>query len=393
MDKNLLSPEIQEFIVSHSDGDIAALALRKNPFPDVDWREVVNQIAARAKSREKLPTWFNSELIYYPATISIEQASSEATARYKATIVDGNLLTDLTGGFGVDSYFFAQQISTVTHCEMNAELSAIAAHNFKVLGAQNISCLVGDGTQLLDKLPLQDWIYIDPARRSDSNRKVFMLEDCQPNVVQLLDNYFDKAKNILIKTSPVLDITAGLLALKNVKKIHVVAVKNEVKELLWELQRDYESNVTIKAINLTPTATEEFSFVFGDIASSTYSLPKKYLYEPNAAIMKSAGYEHISGQYNIEKLHPHSHLFSSAELQAFPGRRFMIDEIVAYDKAGIKRLSDLKKANITTRNFPETVERLRKRLKIADGGDRYCFFTTDINQDKIALICSKIMEA
>lgn len=393
MDTKLLRPEIQDFIVAHSEDNVTALALRKNPFVDAEWREIVNQISARAKAKEKLPTWYNSDRIYYPTPISIEQASSEATAQYKAGMVDGNSLTDLTGGFGVDSFFFAKRMSKVNHCELNPELSAIASHNFTVLGAQNISCLVGDGTLLLEKLPPQDWIYVDPARRSDMNRKVFMLRDCQPNVTELLDQYFQKAENILIKSSPVLDIAAGISDLQHIRSVQVIAVKNEVKELLWELQRNYEGRITVKAVNLTPNAIENFSFDYGEPASSRFGLPKKYLYEPNAAIMKSAGYDHIAGKYAVEKLHQHSHLFTSSELLHFPGRRFKINEIVAYNKSGIKQLSELNKANITVRNFPETVEQLRKRLRIADGGEAYCFFTTDANQQKIALLCSKIIEA
>jgi hypothetical protein len=218
-----------------------------------------------------------------------------------------------------------------------------------------------------------------------------MLKDCLPNVPELLNFYFSKTENILIKTAPILDISAGLLELSNVKFIHIVAVDNEVKELIWELSKSFIGNATIKTVNITNEKTEEFSFELNSNTQfSNYSLPKKYLYEPNSAIMKSGGFDEIGIQYQLDKLHQHSHLYASDEKIEFPGRIFEIQDAISYTKSEMKALLENKKANITTRNFPDSVEEIRKKWKIKDGGNSYCFFTTDMNNHKIVLICTKI---
>lgn len=388
----ILNNEIQQFIDDNIGADISRLALQKNPFPDFNWTEILNQIGAKSKAKDKLPTWFHTSKIIYPSKISVEQTSSEKTALYKATLVSGENLIDLTGGFGVDDYYFSKQMNKVVHCEINSELSAIAKHNFQKLKAANIECLSGDSLDILQKLNKQfDWIYIDPSRRSDTKGKVFMLKDCLPNVPELLDVYFTFSERILIKTAPILDLSAGLSELKNVKTIHVVAVNNEVKELLWEIQKDFTGNVLVKTLNFT-RQKEEFDFILDEIGNPIYSLPKKFLYEPNSAIMKSGGFDKIGTHYSIDKLHLHSHLYTSDKIVAFPGRVFKIENSIPYNKFEMKKLLENKKLNITTRNFPETVESIRKKWKIKDGGNDYCFFTTDLNNNKIVLICTKITQ-
>ncbi|MCF6128860.1 class I SAM-dependent methyltransferase [Flavobacterium sp. AS60] len=391
MDKSILSEEIQEFIASNINADVSKLALLKNKFSNVDWTTILNQIAAKQKAKTKLPTWFHTSNIYYPSKISVEQTSSEKTAEYKSQLVSGDKLIDLTGGFGVDDFYFSKKVNQVTHCEINPELSKIVAHNFKLLQIQNIECLAGDSTEILANLNRKfDWIYIDPSRRNDVKGKVFMLKDCLPNVPELLDFYFESANNIIIKTAPILDITAGLSELKSVKVIHIVALENEVKELLWILEKDYYKNIQIVSCNLTKDTTETFTFELGNSFISNYSLPKKYVYEPNAAIMKSGGFDEITANFNVEKLHQHSHLFTSDMLIDFPGRVFEIENSFEYNKQNMKSFLENKKANITTRNFPETVENIRKKWKIKDGGTMYCFFTTDANNNKIVLLCAKL---
>jgi 16S rRNA G966 N2-methylase RsmD len=246
----LLHPEIQEYIIEKTGQDETKLALSKNPFPEIDFKILLNQIAARSKSKYKLPTWFECKDCIYPSKISIEQASSELTAQYKSDIVNGASLIDLSGGFGVDDYFFSKKMKQVVHCEIDAELSSIVNHNFKQLQIANIQCIVGASEQSLLKLNQKfDWIYVDPSRRNENKGKVFMLKDCSPNVPDLQEIYFQYSSNILIKTSPILDIKAGLSELKNVKKIHIIAVENEVKELLWELKKDYKDSISINTLN------------------------------------------------------------------------------------------------------------------------------------------------
>lgn len=386
---DLLQPEIQRFIAQNTGADLQKLALQKNPFPDVDWIEILNQIAARTKSKEKLPGWFAADNIIYPSKVSVEQTSSEKTAAYKSQLISGQTLIDLTGGFGVDDFYFARRFENVWHCEINTNLSEIVAHNFKQLGVTNIDCVCGDSTEILKERNQQfDWIYIDPSRRNDAKGKVFMLKDCLPNVPELLDFYFQFSASILIKTAPILDIAAGLSELKNVAKIHIVAVDNEVKELLWEIQKGFLGAVEIKTANLKEQV-ETFDFSPGDSADVVYALPQKYLYEPNSAIMKSGGFDAIAAQFKIAKLHPHSHLYTSETLIDFPGRAFAIGQNIGYGKSEMKALGN-SKANVTARNFPDSVETIRKKWKIKDGGNAYCFFTTDANNRKIVLICAKI---
>ena len=392
MDFKILNPEIQQFIDSQLGVSIPQLALQKNPFPDIEWITIVNQIEAKAKARTKLPTWYNAVNILYPSKISVEQTSSERTAEYKSSLLNGSSLIDLTGGFGVDDYFFAKTMKRVTHCEINSDLSDIVKHNFKQLRVTNIDCIAGDSsTTLQSSTEKWDWIYIDPSRRNDAKGKVFMLKDCLPNVPENLDLYFEKSDAILIKTAPLLDLVAGLSELQNVKTIHIVALENEVKELLWELHKNYYGAISIKTVNLIKDKTDTFEFELNaEATEANYSLPKHYLYEPNSAIMKSGGFNEISSQYQLDKLHKHSHLYTSNELIDFPGRIFEIKHVIPYTKKEIKIHLENSKHNLTTRNFPETVENIRKKWKIKDGGDSYCFFTTDMNNDKIVLLCNKL---
>lgn len=392
MDLRILNAEIQAFINNSIGKSISKLALQKNPFQDMDWISILNQIEAKTKSKDKLPTWFSTKNIIYPTKISIEQTSSEKTASYKSTIVSGDSLIDLTGGFGVDDYYFAKKIKAVAHCEINPDLSNLVRHNFEQLDAKNINCYSGDSLATLTSLNKKwDWIYIDPSRRNDAKGKVFMLKDCLPNVPENIDFYFNNSDSILIKTAPLLDLSAGLLELKNVKNIHIVALENEVKELLWELHKEYSGTITIKTINIIKNKTETFDFILNEESELPYySLPQKYLYEPNSAIMKSGGFNEVSTFFKVNKLHNFSHLYTSEKLIDFPGRIFEIINTLVYNKTEMKTHLENKQANITTRNFPDTVESIRKKWKIKDGGNVFCFFTTDENNRKIVLICTKI---
>jgi hypothetical protein len=391
VDNLILKPEIQAFIERNIGESISKLALQKNPFPEVDWMRILNQIDSKTKAIHKLPTWFAASSIIYPRKISIEQTSSEKAAYYKSSIICGESLIDLTGGFGVDDYFFAKKIKEVAHCELDTELSQIVKHNFKQLHAINISCYTGDSAQTLKTIDRKwDVIYIDPSRRNDAKGKVFMLKDCLPNVPENLAFYFKYSDVIFVKTAPLLDISAGISELKHVKAIHIIAIDNEVKELLWELEASFSGNMAIKTINISKNGTEKFDFIRNNLKTNMpYGLPQKYLYEPNSAIMKSGGFDEVSTFFNINKLHKHSHLYSSNTYKPFAGRTFEIQHIIMYQKTEMKSFLANKQANITTRNFPESVVNIRKKWKIKDGGTIYCFFTTDMNNEKIVLICTK----
>lgn len=391
MNTSILHPDIQKFIIQNTGADVTKLALQKNPFPEAEWISILNQIEARTKVKEKLPTWFSTDKIIYPGKVSLEQTSSEKTAAYKASLITGKSLIDLTGGFGVDDYYFSKKFKTIAHCEINKELSSIVKHNFEQLKVGNCTFYADDAMNVLNNFNQKwDWIYIDPSRRNDAKGKVFMLKDCLPNVPESLDFYFEKADSILIKTAPLLDISAGLSELKFVKNIHIIALENEVKELLFEIHNHYSGDITIKTANLLKDKTETFEFVMGEFEYPTYHLPQKFLYEPNSAIMKSGGFDEVSNSFEINKLHKNSHLYTSDELIDFPGRTFEIEKVISYSKNDMKTALLNQQANVTTRNFPDTVENIRKKWKIKNGGNLYCFFTTDKNNSKIVLICRKI---
>ena len=390
MNQEILNKEVQNFINTNLNSDITKLVLKGSPFVSVSIQEIAEQILAKNSCEKKLPTWFNSEKIYYPNKLNIEQTSSEITSNYKSDLVSGKTLIDITGGFGIDAYFFSQKVKSVTHCEINEELSAMASYNFKQLQVKNITTHLGDGIEFLEKYHGKfDWIYADPSRRNDAKGKVFLLEDCLPNIPKNLNLLFEKTDNILLKVSPFLDITSALNELQFVKEIHVIAIENEVKELLFLLEKNYIKNIQIKTINIAKKSTQKFDFDLNEFSTATFSEPKKYVYEPNAAILKSGAFLQVSEKLNIAKLHQNSHLYTSNHLLDFPGRRFEIKHCISYDKKQLQQLIPSKKANIATRNFPETVAQIRKKIGLKDGGNEYLFFTTDINNKHLVLICEK----
>lgn len=391
MNKSILNIDIQEFINNNINSNLTKLVLKGSPFKAVSIQEIAEQIEAKKRSQKKLPSWFSTSNIYFPNKLNIEQTSSEITANYKSSLIEGSSLIDITGGFGVDCYSFAQNINSITHCELNTKLSQIVTHNYKQLKINNIKTFAGDGVDFLNNTTNTfDWIYADPSRRNEAKGKVFLLNDCLPNIPENLDLLFKKTTNILLKISPILDITSAINELKFVKEIHIVAVENEVKELLFILKKNHTQEIFIKTINFNKNNKQLFNFNLDKAVYATYSKPKKYIFEPNAAILKAGGFNQISEQLNVDKLQQHSHLYTSDKLIDFPGRSFEVIHCISYDKKQLKKLIPSKKANITTRNFPETVAQIRKKTGLKDGGNQYLFFTTDLNKTKIVLICNKV---
>lgn len=392
MNKTILNTGVQRFILKNLNTDIVSLLLKKPIFDTVSSKELAEQIASKKQCKKKLPTWFETSQIYYPKKVNIEQTSSEAAARYKSGIVFGNSLIDLTGGFGVDSYFFSQKMSVVLHCEIDEDLAEIASHNFNVLGTKNVTTISGDGLQFLKTSRDQfDWVFIDPSRRSDKKGKVFHLSDCLPDVTENLDLFFSSAHNILIKTAPFLDISAGIKDLQNIREVHIIAIDGEVKELLWVLEKGYFGNIQAKTVNLLKNTPQTFDFLLHDEkeASSSFHLPLDHLYEPNAAILKSGAFKTVGNRFSLMKIHRHTHLYTSKELVDFPGRRFIIKECLPYNIKASAFLKGLK-ANIAIRNFPKTVVEIKKKYKIKDGGKVYLFFVTDLNDKLCVLHCEKV---
>lgn len=393
MNNNILNTVIQDFINYNLDVDITKLLLQNPKFTDVSIKEIVEQIEAKKKCKTKLPTWYSTNKIYYPNKLNIAQSSSEITAKYKASLVSGKSLMDLTGGFGVDAYYFSKKVQRVIHCDIDKTLTEIVRHNYDILNVDNIDTLHVDGIAYLKSVKEKhDWIYLDPSRRHDIKGKVFFLRDCLPNITGHLDDLFEKSDNIIIKTSPLLDIKAGLEELHSVSEIHVIAMDNDVKELLWVLKKGCKDPIKLKTINIKKNSQQVFDYYLEDEtkALATYSHPLLYLYEPNSAILKSGAFKQVSQTLNIAKLHVNSHLYTSNELVDFPGRQFKIDRILPYNKKLLKKEFLFDKANISTRNFPESVEQLKKKFNLGDGGTIYLFFTTDVNEQRIVLVCSKV---
>lgn len=388
LNQALLNYEVQDFIRSF-ENDISKLAFSGSPFDKVSVQELIQQIESRRRIEKKLPTWFTTSNILFPPKLNLEQTSSEVTAKYKASLLSGDTIADITGGFGIDSFFFAEKFSAVHHFEINTVLSEIAQHNFKLLNKQNVRCSTEDG---LNKVLNSKYsvIYADPSRRHDSKGKVFFLTDCQPNIPDNILAILNNCETFLLKTSPMLDISVGLSELGNVSEIHIVAINNEVKELLWVLKKSSEENLKIKTVNFTKSGREEFDFDWHEAVNVKYNFPQKYLYEPNSAILKSGAFDLLSSKLKLDKLNKNTHLYTSESLMNFPGRSFVVESVVPYNKSEMRSALTFRKANITTRNFPESVDTLRKKWKIADGGDVYLFFVTNVENKKEMIVCSKI---
>lgn len=391
MNSAILQQPAQTFIKENLTIPTSKLAFKGSPFDGISIQELVSQIESKKKCDVKLPTWFKTDGIYYPNKLNIEQTSSETTAVYKANLVSGQSLIDLTGGFGVDSFAFSSQFKQVFHCEINRELSEIATHNFTILGVNNIKTIAIDGLEYLKQTnQIFDWIYIDPSRRADNFNRVFFINQCQPDLTQYLDFLFEHSNRILIKLSPLLDLTKTINDLKFVKEIHCVAVQNEVKELLFSLEKNYLKEVAVKTINFEKQIIQKYDYQFNKLSDINYSFPLKYLYEPNAAIFKSGGFTQISEQFNLFKLHPNTHLFTSDDFIDFPGRRFRILRQLPYQKQLLRKIIMDNKANISVRNFPETVAQIRKKTGIKDGGVQYLFFVSTSDKKHVVLLCEKL---
>lgn len=390
MFNQLVKPEVQAFIKEHQNSDLNRMLLNKNKYPGIPIDLVVDQIKAREKAKEKLPLWFAKEEIIMPPLLSMEQCSSEQTAEYKSSLFSGKVCVDLTGGAGVDTFYFSKHFEQVHYVEQNRELAEIAKHNFELLGASNITVHPISSEQFLADLKEKvDLIYIDPARR-DGQGKVFRFEDCSPNILVLQETLLQKATSVLVKASPMLDITLGVSQLKNVRGVQVISLKNEVKELLFIQQESATNTTRIKALNLP--STHPFEFNLEDQVSPTIGPVLTYLYEPNASILKSGGQNWLSKKHPVQKLHKNTHLFTSQALvKDFPGRTFKVEKVVKYNKKEIRSAIGEVKANISVRNFPDSVDAFRKKTSLKDGGYYYLFGYTALNENLEVAICKKVL--
>lgn len=390
----------RDFIESHLKDDVRQLALQKFP-DDVDKMLVLNQIEARQLLSKKVPSWASNPDLLFPRHLSIEQCSSELTAKYKASIIEGgDVFVDLTGGLGIDSYFLSEQFKTSYYVENQKELCDLAEHNFTVLG-RKITVINEDSESFLSKNQNFDLVFIDPARRDVYNRKMVSLHDCSPDVVKLVETFPEmspRKPSFLIKASPMLDISLITNELKNISEIHIVSVKNECKEILIKIEPGFDDEIKYFCLNfvgndLKSAQLFEFSEHSESSANSDYAPKiKRYLYEPNASLMKSGVFKLISQRFVIEKLHVNSHLYTSDNLiPEFPGRVFEVVGFAPFNKKIKKELlSDITEASVATRNFPLSANELRKNLNLKESDKNYVFGTTLIGEKKVVILCKKI---
>lgn len=387
----ILSDNYQKIINENLKTEISALAL-KIKSTDLPTRLIIDQIASKQKAFKKNLNWYNTSKIFYPPPLSLEQSSSDITALHKSKLVSGNTLVDLTGGMGVDSFAFSKTFKKVYYLEKEPLLCKIAEHNFNQLGANNIEVINCESEVFLDKMNFSaDCIYLDPARRNVNLNKVFKFSDCAPNVIDLLPYLKCKGSSILIKSSPLLDLTQSIQELQEVSVIEIVADNNDCKELLFLIKPEKDINISINCHNLnTNQPSFNIWYEFETKELPEYDLPKNYLYEPNSAILKSGGFNQVATKFKLFKLHVNSHLYSSNELvENFPGRVFSVLNICKYNQKEISNVIKTKQANITARNFPYTVAEIRKKLKLTDGGNTYLFATTLIDDSLKVLVCQK----
>lgn len=374
--------DTKQFIADHLHDDVSELALKYRN-AEVDLTLALRQIEARQLLQKKVPSWSDNDALLFPARLSIEQCSSEATARYKASLLSGSRFADLSGGLGVDCYFISQNFQHCDYVEMNPELCELAKHNLERPVIHNTSA-----EAYLQSCEPKDCLFIDPARRDVYGRKVVCVADCTPNVVELQNLMLQKAQKVMIKLSPMLDISQAMKELRHIKEIHVVAVENECKELLFILESNFAGEPIITCVNLE-TQQPSMSFTLEEERVASLQPAKEvdhYLYEPNAALMKGGCYRLLSQRFKVQKLHRNSHLYTSDLLiPDFPGRIFEVDDWAVYGKKAQALLDGVNKASIAARNFPMTVAEIRKKLKITDGDQVFLFATTLSDERKVII--------
>ena len=380
-----------EFIRIHADEDVRQLAFLGKKNPEVDMAYALDQIAGRQKARVKIPSWASIDGIVYPPHISMEQCSSEQTARYKARIAgNGEKIVDLTAGFGVDMAFMSAGFKQAVHVEMQPQLCAISSENYKLLGLNHVQVVCNDGVGYLHQMEHADLIFIDPARRDQHGARTYGIADCTPNVLEIIDEMLQKADRVMIKLSPMLDWQKTVADVGNVSQVHIVSVGNECKELLLEVKKGKDEKVKVFCVN----DDQVFSYEIGETHPFTPSPLHSFtfLYEPNASVMKAGCFNLISHRFGITQPDANSHLFLSDKLvEGFPGRGFVIERVSTMNKRELKEaLAGIDKANVAVRNFPLSVADLRKRLKLKDGGDVYIFATTDAKKGHLVMVCRKI---
>ena len=400
----ILSDILRKFICDHSEDDLSELLLSASRYRDVDVKTAVGQIRARSRIKEKLPLWYDDDRLFFPSVLAAEQSSSELTALYKQRLIkDDDCLGDLTGGLGVDTYFFSKKAKSVIYVEKNEMYCDVARYNMDILGAKGVNVINADATEVIanndSRISGVNVFYIDPSRRGEGNKRMFAIDDCEPDLSLIWPLLCKKKCRVIVKLSPMLDITQVLTQFSGICEVHVVSVKNDCKELLLVAGEMSPPEPDIICVNYTYGSEEQsFRFRLQDEQSAVVSAygfeppaPERYLYEPNSSILKAGAFKSIALHFGVRKLQSSSHLYTSDFLvTSFPGRIFKIKDILPFNSRLCKKLSlKIPRANITVRNFPLSVDELRKRMRIKDGGDIYLFATTLSDSKKVIISCMK----
>ncbi len=389
------------FIHAHLHDDVRHLALHAKCSPEVELSVALAQIEGYQLASVKLPAWCAVEGIEWPVRLSLEQCSSEATATYKQ-IVSSSLglhgeMADLTGGLGVDFSFLARQFRHAIYVERNEQLCLLAQHNFPLLQLSDVHIHCADAVTFLQQMSPVDFLFLDPARRDGNGRKVVQLADCEPDVIQLHDLLLQKAPCVMLKLSPMMDIDLLCHQLSHIMQVHVIAVQNECKEILVILRQDYIGEPSIHCVNILPDQTHTDSYAFPDERQAPLTLANEigtYLYEPNVSLLKAGCYKLLTSRYDVEKLHPSTHLYTAHTYHPqWHGRIFRVEQVYPFSKAGIRQICDtFSQANVSVRNFPLTAQALQQRLRLCDGGDHY-LFGTQIGKQKILIVTTKVPDS
>lgn len=394
--ERLTSAEVVRFIQENEQLDEKAFLLKHPTYLGLPSTILAEQIQGRRKAKTKLPSWFHQQGIIYPPLVSLEQCSSERTAQYKCERIrhfTGYQITgravDLTGGFGVDSYFISKIFSSVDYVEPDLRLLEISRHNHRCLGATNIFYHHSTAEDFLPghTEPFR-LILADPSRKSVKRSKIVKLQDCLPDIVKLQHHIYERSDLFMLKASPLHDIKEALRQLWYIAEVNAVAVNNEMRELLFIGTKSHKDEPVIRAVNLGDDGAEEFSFAFRDEeeAISHFSGPLTFLYEPNRAILKAGAFRLIGMRYGLHKLHPNTHLYTSHhQVPDFPGRIFKVKQDTSSARQSEALRFSQKQVNIIIRNYPSTVSMLAKKLKLTEGGTDYLIACTSIEKKHLLL--------
>ncbi len=395
----IAAPALQKYLHEHEDDDVRALVLKQKEINGVPSSEIAIQLSARRKAKSKLPSWYKTNAIIYPPATNLEQCSSEATAIFKTHFINTLVSTkksaaDLTGGFGVDTFYLSSVFERVHYVERDADLFEITRHNHEQLGASDIihHCLSAEA--FMDQTDLNfDLIYIDPSRRDGQSRKVYKLADCFPDITSLQRIMFIKSDYLLIKASPLLDIQQGLREIQYVKNVFVVSVDNDCKELLFLAERNFNGEPLIEAVDLLESGSVRSSFAFTLTdernATAITGEPDQYLYEPNASILKSGAFKLISEKFGLTKIDVNTHLYTSAVVvPGFPGKVFHVKHLNP-DAKQLKEHLPEGKVNIISRNYPLTPDEIKKKFRLRDGGQNFLIGFSSSRKKNLAL-CSRV---